>query len=140
MRKKEEEVIEPKKNNIYFVRLSRRLLEAKKEKKEIIEKVEEKPKSLSRYDRFSYKPKFKNQKEENDNNKKYEKEKVTKKITTTTFKSKYSPYTGKTFTITATTNTMINNDGKNTFTRKIHHYVGSTQEEPKFKFKNKWKR
>ena len=35
---------------------------------------------------------------------------------------------------------MINNDGKNTFTRKIYHYVGSTQEEPKFKFKNKWKR
>ena len=115
-------------------------MEAKKEKKEIIEKVEEKPKSLSRYDRFSYKPKFKNQKEENDNNKKYEKEKVTKKITTTTFKSKYSPYTGKTFKITATTNTMINNDGKNTFTRKIYHYVGSTQEESKFKFKNKWKR
>ena len=68
--KKEEEVIEPKKNNTYFGRLSRRLLESKKEKakekekEEIIEKVEEKPKNLSRYDRFSYKPKFKNQKEE----------------------------------------------------------------------------
>ena len=26
---------------------------------------------------------------------------------------------------------MINNDGKNIFTRKRYHYTGSTQEEPK---------
>ena len=134
--KKEEEVIEPKKNNTYFGRLSRRLLESKKErekekekKEEIIEKVEEKPKTLSRYDRFSYKPKFKN--EENVNNNKYKKEEVTEKITTTTIKSKYSPYSGKTSTITTTTNTVTNNDGKSTFTRKRYHYTGSTQEEPK---------
>ena len=56
---------------------------------------------------------------------------MTEKITTTTFKSKYSPYSGKTSTITTTTNTVINNDGKNTFTRKRYHYTGSTQEEPK---------
>ena len=135
---KKEEVIEPKKNNTYFGRLSRRLLESKKEKEkekekeeEIIEKVEEKPKISSRYDRFSYKPKFKKEIEDNDNNNKFKKEEVTEKITTTTFKTKYSPYSGKTSAITTTTNTFTNNDGKNIFTRKRYHYTGSTQEEPK---------
>ena len=140
--KKEEVAIEPKKNNTYFGRYSRRLLESKKEKEkekerdrnkeeENIEKEEEKPKTLSRYDRFSYKPKIKNQWDEKDNNNNFEKEKVTEKITTTTFKSKYSPYTGKSSTTTTTTTTVTSNDGKNTFMRKRYHYTGNTQEEPK---------
>ena len=54
---------------------------------------------------------------------------MTEKITTTTFKSKYSPYTGK--SSTTTTTTVTSNDGKNTFMRKRYHYTGNTQEEPK---------